>query len=171
MSRNRKSRCAGAGRTGGHRAAARPRQRRCGVRRKTRPSDRSVPWLPPNPPPASVVRDTSARPQRRREFFQIGIEIRRLNLDRRKRSRAFFIRALHASRPDAPGVIHDPQCGDGMENAEAQRCRERRGMGEKSVAPQAHPAGEHFQVRQGSVTLRPLRLCASALKIPIPRLG
>ena len=58
-----------------------------------------------------------------------------------------------------------------MENAEAQRRRERRGMGEKSVAPQAHPAGEHFQVRHGSVTLRPLRLCASALKILIPLRG
>ena len=55
--------------------------------------------------------------------------------------------------------------------AEAQRRRERRGMGEKSAAPQAHPAGEHFQVRHGSVTLRPLRLCASALKILIPLRG
>jgi len=42
---------------------------------------------------------------------------------------------------------------------------------EKTAAPQAHPAGEHFRGRHDSVTLRPLRLGVSALKIPVPLLG
>jgi len=40
-----------------------------------------------------------------------------------------------------------------------------------AYAPQAHPAGEHFRGRHDSVTLRPLRLCASAFSIPSPYLG